>query len=358
MTWPKSSIQSVLDLTNDAEFVNYANSGITYADQCTTGQLDNQENVDQFSVDQFSIDEFSDHEFFGQSSANSGVSSGYRDQATSSPQISDIDSDFISTIDPQSPFQSNSAKSWQPSEQPFQLPDIEDDFDFADLNLDSNSSTPSGSRQGNPFSQDSSPFTNPFSPDAETTELDVANPFQVNDQPLTTYQSVTHISSGDDPMNHQAEEIADTPFSLDEFDDSIFPNIEAFDSPSAYPNASASSGSFGLPAEDATLFMGGENLDNRESEENFYEQNNDEHTFISGSNSFDLDRLDDPKFPSSGNSFRNHDSSERSSVGFLDEFDEFDDLGSLPDFDLSDNSVDFTSPSIGSSGMPPQRILL
>ncbi|NJL22572.1 MAG: hypothetical protein HC895_19965 [Leptolyngbyaceae cyanobacterium SM1_3_5] len=37
-----------------------------------------------------------------------------------------------------------------------------------------------------------------------------------------------------------------------------------------------------------------------------------------------------------------------SNIDFLDEFDEFDDLGSLPDFDMSENSAGFTSPSIGS----------
>ncbi|MDJ0703027.1 MAG: methyl-accepting chemotaxis protein [Leptolyngbyaceae cyanobacterium MO_188.B28] len=37
-------------------------------------------------------------------------------------------------------------------------------------------------------------------------------------------------------------------------------------------------------------------------------------------------------------------------VDFLDEFDEFDDLGSLPDFELSDSSAGFTSPSVSASG--------
>ena len=37
-------------------------------------------------------------------------------------------------------------------------------------------------------------------------------------------------------------------------------------------------------------------------------------------------------------------------VDFLDEFSEFDDLGSLPDFELSDSSAGFTTPSVGGSG--------
>ena len=38
-------------------------------------------------------------------------------------------------------------------------------------------------------------------------------------------------------------------------------------------------------------------------------------------------------------------------VDFLDEFSEFDDLGSLPDFELSDSSAGFTTPSMGTSGL-------
>jgi twitching motility protein PilJ len=41
--------------------------------------------------------------------------------------------------------------------------------------------------------------------------------------------------------------------------------------------------------------------------------------------------------------------SQSSNIDFLDEFDEFDDLGSLPDFELSDSSDGFTSPSVESS---------
>ncbi|NJL45741.1 MAG: HAMP domain-containing protein, partial [Leptolyngbyaceae cyanobacterium SM2_3_12] len=38
-------------------------------------------------------------------------------------------------------------------------------------------------------------------------------------------------------------------------------------------------------------------------------------------------------------------------VDFLDEFSDFDDLGSLPDFELSDSSAGFTTPSVGTSGL-------
>jgi twitching motility protein PilJ len=38
-------------------------------------------------------------------------------------------------------------------------------------------------------------------------------------------------------------------------------------------------------------------------------------------------------------------------VDFLDEFSDFDDLGNLPDFELSDSSAGFTTPSVGTSGL-------
>jgi twitching motility protein PilJ len=44
-------------------------------------------------------------------------------------------------------------------------------------------------------------------------------------------------------------------------------------------------------------------------------------------------------------------SASTSNVDFLDEFSEFDDLGSLPDFELSDSSAGFTTPSVGASGL-------
>jgi twitching motility protein PilJ len=56
----------------------------------------------------------------------------------------------------------------------------------------------------------------------------------------------------------------------------------------------------------------------------------------------------------SGNGYRPDldDSAQPSSnVDFLDEFSDFDDLGNLPDFELSDSSAGFTTPSVGTSGL-------
>jgi twitching motility protein PilJ len=63
------------------------------------------------------------------------------------------------------------------------------------------------------------------------------------------------------------------------------------------------------------------------------------------------DSYDSPYFSNgTASDLESGDSQPNSNVDFLDEFNEFDDLGSLPDFELSDSSAGFTSPSVGTSG--------
>ncbi|HEY9880416.1 MAG TPA: methyl-accepting chemotaxis protein, partial [Leptolyngbyaceae cyanobacterium] len=58
----------------------------------------------------------------------------------------------------------------------------------------------------------------------------------------------------------------------------------------------------------------------------------------------------DYTYVKNGSDLSSRDSQSDSNVDFLDEFNDFDDLGSLPDFELSDSSAGFTSPSVGTSG--------
>ncbi|MBW4660062.1 MAG: HAMP domain-containing protein [Drouetiella hepatica Uher 2000/2452] len=350
--------QSVLKLTDDVEFVNYANNGLTYADQFVTAdgfdpQAGQQAEAEPFSEQDFADRGISNQDFMHQNPADADFSDkDFAEPDFSASDFSDIDSDFVSTLDSQSPFQFN------PAAQPSQPQEPVDDFDFADLSLDEGNA---GAYQSNPDrddpfdTQEESPFANPFAEtDAPFQDYGEAN------QPFTTAQSFTDISS------------SDAPFSLDElddFDDTSFPPLDDI-APSS-PYGEGSRGGFNLrSAEDATLFMGAEELDsspmndaqtyaspplsNDDSQssynENLYEQ--EDHTFVSGGNSFNFEGLEEQGFASNqGSASSSSISGGRSNVDFLDEFDEFDDLGSLPDFDLSDNSVDFTSPSIGTSGM-------
>jgi len=299
----REQYQSVLGLTNDAEYINYANNGLAYADQ--------------FGVE------------------NSGATGEEINDA-----FADIDADFVSTADPHSPdsYRANGGNGENISPQELE------DFDFADLNV-----TPSGGIDWNQQSpdpldaQDASPFANPFAA-SEPAGRAVPSP----DEPFTLSQSAINeepfvFSTQMNPTNAYAEFNSDSP--LDEFNSDSVTSMEDFD--------------FQPPQNDASLFT---ELDDSDleggvgqtsnsfgiSNSNLYNQ--DDRTFISENSGYGLDDLDDSDFPSRGEpSFeQSAPLTGANSADFLDEFDEFDDLGSLPEFDLSDNSVDLISPAASS----------
>ncbi|HEY9660070.1 MAG TPA: HAMP domain-containing protein, partial [Allocoleopsis sp.] len=329
--------------------------------------------------------------------------------------FSDIDSDFVSTIDSQmSPFDANvetnqSDDRWQsvPTDQQAasyldENIDNIDDFNFSDFNLDSNGldSSPAGTET------EDSPFANPFH-SAESTS---ASSFSATDTPFTVDQSETAFNPfGEAPENDNEPS---NPFAapFDDLGDLGDLDIPALNDYGSLPGTPPSPGLNLNATEDETLFMGGDfggaeeafdrgsefqqdydqnySQDYNDSFEETYNQNYgdesgyesnygaqdygtqdynaqanhgaafgadtlDEQTFVSSNDNFHLDEFDESDFPTHDGLPPDSAVSRQSSVDFLNEFDEFDDLGSLPDFDLSDNSVDFTTPSIGMSGAVP-----
>lgn len=328
----REQYQAVLNLTNDTEYVNYANDGLAYVGQFGGGTAS--QTSDSFADNSFTDDSFTDHNF--------------TDQGLSEDAFSDIDSDFVSTIDSQmDPFSSSEA-NWQSES----APDNDENFDLSDYNLDRESSLGSAA------------------------DLTLENPFSFNDDPFTLEQSSTDINPfGEnvdfDPMATELN--ANGSFS-DSLEDLDIPPLEDFNSTSQ-PSTSYR---FERSSEDETLFMGDDFLGSQETLEDFQTieppapsnsasnsassefyshaadlPDLDEQTFVA-SNNFDLDDLSDFDEPGTNSdaAFNHSASARQSNIDFLDEFDEFDDLGSLPDFDLSDNSVDFTTPSIGSMDPP------
>lgn len=331
---------SVLELTNDEEYVNFANNGLAYAEQYV-----------DLSSGQSSASEFADQDFAPQA---------LNDQDFADHQFTDIDTDFVSTIDsPQSPFQDNTA---EPHWQTFNSTEeqIEDEFDFADLSLDSTEDLGSlgGNAAANPFAV---PGSDPFSSTSDNNFFDeVDNPFAADSPAANPF--------GAPPSNYE-----DTPFTLSDFEDSD--SLSDFDVPVADSYSGSNSQGFrARTPDDETLFMADENLQDGLNLDQTYETPtfdspayssgysgsspaydnsfaDDERTFVSNTSFNSDDDLNGSNFSTSDDPSLNGMASSRGgaagNVDFLDEFDEFDDLGSLPDFDISDNSVDFTSPSIG-----------
>lgn len=347
----REQYQSVLNLTTDQEYLNYANKGLADAEEMSLSEAAGA----------------------AQDAPNDSIGSAEPDLAedlftspvaqpdgTADP-FADIDRDFASTADAQiSPLGSGDL-GWQGDSTP--IDDLGDDLDFADLNLDSvddlrelsggqidypsgNPFAAPGSALNEPDSQSVAAYANPFAASETSSLEDFDDVFPPESTGSAAYAS-PEISDPDDS------------FSLDEFE-------------TAAPEEPSSTASFrrqfGQQAsDDETLFMG---MDDQEPEDeaapysveqfdeagsstaygaSFYDD--DDHTFVANSSGYSFDQADDREFSTSEEPSLEDTppSGGRSSVDFLDEFDEFDDLGSLPDFDLSDNSVDFTSPSLGSS---------
>jgi twitching motility protein PilJ len=347
--------QAVLGLTDDSEYVNYANDGIAYVNQFVGEASGAGESAaghaytgDSFAEDSFTDDAYSDHSF--------------TDDA-----FSDIDADFISTIDsPTPPFPDSHTESanWQGTE-PEQTVEPDGEYDFSDFILDDEENTPEAGT--------ASPFADPFAANPPN-QVDPAssNPFDLTDDPFTPDPPISDpsaptsidpdffdLSSPESAFNTDSP-FSDSPNDASTLDDLDIPPLDdfSFNEPTPPPPSSFDFRS----SEDETLFMGDDfmgadaayNDDSPAYNDSpaYGDASQDEQTFVSG-NDFELNDFNSSEFPSQGSASFDDSagSAQQSNVDFLDEFDEFDDLGSLPDFDLSDNSVDFTTPSVGSPDM-------
>jgi twitching motility protein PilJ len=342
--------QAVLGLTTDPEYVDYANNGLAYASQFN----------DQFAEEAPIGDEI---------------------------DFADLDDNFESTSTTPNSYQS-SADSWQPSSSSAEPDLLDNDFSFADLDF---------SEQGTVNNVTGTPTTAPQDP--------FANPFRATDDPFAVDPSFEDSDfSYTGQADHHLFDDGDRSNSFDStpnFDDS-FPSFDDFEDLQAQGSSGTSNQGYSSypsadhmppdsvnfrPPEDETLFMPSDDFPSeannsqdfaynaRESSnssspsydepdygERFYTQ--DDRTFVSADDdSFDLSDFNANDFSTSEEpSYANNNASSvgssghSSGVDFLDEFDEFDDLGSLPDFDLSDHSAGFTSPSVGSGFTSPPGV--
>jgi twitching motility protein PilJ len=355
----REQYESVLALTNDPEYVDYANSGL--------------ETIQQF----------------GDSAATVAPESGFED-------FDDIDGDFVSTTDSQTYFEDGGNLG--------SLDELDNAFSFDGLDF-SAADDPFAGPEAIP-----SPLDNPFAGDEAGRGFALDDPFAAPGDPLAGSPANEGLGQASPYAYDDNDQFIES-FAAAGFDDPAADADLSFDSGlgggefEAFPTPSTSGG-FAMPPEstgEETLFMMSDEFEALSSGEDgeatfghgqqegdpyatpdygtpdcnasdygvppdygtpAYEANGyqtpsygngsggfsadlDDHTFVDGGNSFvleeDLDSLDD--FSTSEDPHR----SGRAVGGadFLDEFDEFDDLGSLPDFDMSDHSAGFTSPSVG-----------
>ncbi len=295
----QAQYQTVLNLTSDTEFVDYANSGLTYANQ------------------------------FAGEPAN-GLSESQSEEGGAFDEFDAANRASVTQQQPDSDFLSN-------------------DFVLDEMDLEMPESLPfqSGESLGSPFN------SRPDNGKAPTQNAFTDDPFALSDP--DDFDAIAPSGSSDQFAfdNHHSPPFAETsldsnfPAAMDEFD-SVFssPDFanELDESPvpplsepeAANPPRQDSPNRSGfnnrVMGED-TLFMGGPDL--YDSAEPF-DAPAEPPSLYSGSHA-------EPSLSAAATPAAN-----QSNVDFLDDFDDFDDLGNLSDFDLSDDSAGFTSPSVGS----------
>lgn len=366
----RDQYESVLQLTNDPDFTNYANQGLQHI-------RDNANDAEALGDDNFA--------------ANGTALDSFDDQAFDDPLFSDQSFDPEPSFEPQRFDQAARDRSFAPpdqaddfftgskanlaSEAPATSGASLDEVDFgafddADFTLDTPdysldqpfaSDDPFGTAAppeggiaddfafSDPFSlgEDDQNLAESFPPSAPQAFVDPAPAFDAS------YNTGDPFHHADDSPDALANSI-DTPFpDLDLPDDfSSQPSADAaFDSltdfPPEPPTDGRNLGATQVPGEDETLFMGSTNLydepevSDRAPSDPAAADNG--LNFSSGG--------DNRSYPTSFDSTPNFGG--QSNVDFLDEFDEFDDLGNLSDFDLSENSAGFTRPAVAGEFIMP-----
>ena len=294
--------QTVLNITSDTEFVDYANSGLTYANQFAD------EPANSFSEGQGEeIGAFD--EFDAANRASVTQQQPDSDFVNNDFVLDEMDLDVPESLPPHSDSPSGASNRYGGNGRTSDQSNTFADDPFALTDPDAlDISAPSGST-------DQFAFDNNHSPSLADTRLD-------NDFPAAMDEFDSVFSSPD---------------FADRTDESLFPSFsepEATDPPRENPNRS---GFNNRAMGEDTLFMGGPDL-YESAESNF-----DAPAAPNAPDSLYRGSYAEPSPSSAGNP-----DGSQSSVDFLDDFEDFDDLGNLSDFDLSEDSAGFTSPSVGS----------
>ncbi|MGI0492367.1 methyl-accepting chemotaxis protein [Alkalinema pantanalense CENA528] len=323
--------QSVLEVTSDPEFVDYANTGLNYARQCAAESNGVAVGVepDTGSLNTYEYDAPGWQEGSATDGGNDFV-------------LADMDFDLDEDSAPLR--QEEPVTSFQANPFDFQADSL-DQVVLADADANPFASNPFGDDVTSDVAHASANgFSLEESGGLEDFEIEDPADYPLVDEPLPdAFSEFDQVFPDDDRVNSSAAFTAES-------EDGLSPPAFVLGGNSQAGISSISpSYSVAQDADEATLFMGNS-------------------TSLSGGDapvrSFDLGGRDpgktaetmeiadfsgEAKFDNSANAFKSTSSPNSGGVDFLDDFEDFDDLGNLADFDMSEDSAGFTSPSMGSS---------
>ena len=331
----REQYRSVLSVTADPEFVDFANNGLAYAEEQSSagsfeesvgtnfdGQTDgNATLADRAFAYDVSGDDYADTpEFFED-----------EDLTDFNLEAADVDLDLSADLSEggnfESPFDDKpdtpEVDAVEPldgeqdifASDPFAMPSISDPADMPEVTED------------------------PFAAGIDLSEMDMPDSGVTGEDPFSAFENLeTAETEPESLLEPDPLDIGSAPTQMEEmpdYDASIFADEATIEG-----------------MEDQTLFMAEPAVEEPEAE--VFELDPTEPKPVDNALVEDAatgETYDELSYVDNGAVIAEDSVGSESNVDFLDDFDEFDDLGSIPDFEMTDSSAGFTSPSVGNSGL-------
>ncbi|MEM6836775.1 MAG: methyl-accepting chemotaxis protein [Cyanobacteria bacterium P01_C01_bin.120] len=323
--------RAVLNATADPEFVDFAHNGLTYAEEQsavggTTGS-------DYAIADDFN--EPADND--AMTGDMSGPETVYSDETGNQEDIFDDDftefnleaSDADLDLDADSSFDSPFAAAT--NETTSAAVDTADPFAMPD---DTGTAAANNSFEN---------IDNPFGSDADLAELDMPDSGIADEDPFSAFENLETAETDPESFaNPSSIDFESAPTQMENLPDESdyaaapaeMPFIDEPDEQTLFMTEPTEAGS--MPEADSPV---------ADELEAFADEGYLSSETSTGETYADLSYADN------GAAIVDDSASSQSNVDFLDDFDEFDDLGSIPDFELTDSSAGFTSPATGTAGI-------
>ncbi|MEM7648381.1 MAG: methyl-accepting chemotaxis protein [Cyanobacteria bacterium P01_A01_bin.70] len=336
----RDQYQAVLNITSDPEFVDFAHNGLAYAEEQSAAtssygaddvdvesMTDGNATLADLSIPQ---EAFAEHdagapEIFEEEDLTDFNLSAAEVDLELSNDLTDADDAFASPFDlPAEDFPPSVSEASSATADPFAAPSVSEP-DLADM-----------------------PEETPFGASLDLSDIDMPASEMTGDDPFSAFENLETAETDPEPLANPSAidiDVATAPTEMEagldmaeeldygDYDDSLLPEDATME----------------MGADEQTLFMAEPVAESPDISEAAIAED-------FSSSAYPLDdsptgeTYDDLSFTDNGAAIADDSSSSQSNVDFLDEFDEFDDLGSIPDFELTDSSAGFTSPSAGSSG--------
>jgi len=323
----REQYQTVLTITSDPEFVDFANNGLAYAEEQFAAEGGADTDAGHLDTNATLADGTPPFEEISGDWQSSSVGSAADDEGELTDfrlDEVDVDLDMPSDAVGTDPFGNPFGDEIDEAALSEALGNEDDPF-AADPFASPSVSDPAAVSEGN---QD-----DPFGMGAELSDIDMPDSSIPGDDPFSDFENLETAETDPMSMEPDASDWEDSGEDDSYYDDATF-------------------GAVGEQSEDQTLFMAEPPSAESDPDAFDYGRNPQElqDPYSSGSGGVEAD-YEDYTYVDNGAAVGDDGTEAQGNVDFLDDFDEFDDLGSLPDFELADSSAGFTSPSVGSSGI-------